>query len=135
MKKFVIVTNKKFPISSQMNAVGHLCIGFGNRLEKENMHMRAFRNDYDHDVSYLTDYPLILLTTKKNSKLIELHHHIQETNIVSLVFYEVMLKESISEQEKTISDSEPKDLSYVAVGMFGETSTVDTFTKKFSLLQ
>lgn len=133
MKKFVIVVNAKYPTGNLLNAVGHLSIGFGDYLENKNM--RTFNNFMGERVSYLTDYPLIILKAKNSNQLHTLYQKAKEANLDHQVFYDNMIHQTIPDQEKNISKNNTNALEHVAVGLFGNEEDFRSLTKKFSLFK
>jgi hypothetical protein len=135
--KFIVVVDRNCSMTQIVNAVGHLSLGLGHHSSTSSADYSIFNNNEVGDVSYLTDYPLIILGAKSSLQLFNLHQSILNgsVSIAHNVFFENMFSHSVQEQLSQIKNEKISELKYIAIMMYGEDAEISGFVKKFSLLR
>jgi hypothetical protein len=135
MKKFTVIVNEKSSVPTQINAVGHLCLGVGSLFGNNAAQMRTFTDKDGAFVATLTDYPLIILSARNAEHLRNAHQLAVVANVHCSVFVECMRTADPDEQERNIGDTSIGSHEYIAVLLFGSADELKPLTKKFSLLR
>jgi hypothetical protein len=133
--KFVAVLNPKIEIAQLMNALGHITAGLiaeTKNLEEMQFLKYEFQADWATS-SVLSLYPFIVLKAKNSNQLKTLHHSASETGIAHNVFTDSMLGNSAIDQIEATKNTNPQDLIYFCVVLFGKSDRLATLTRKFSL--
>ncbi len=134
MKKFVVIVDRNYESPLLMNAVGHLALGMGDMLESSEGKYSIFSDADNVEVSYLTDYPLIVLGAKSSDKLFSTHMKAIEVGVVHNVYYDIMFSGSVEQQLHCINEDKSSCQKYVAIMLFGDSELLDPLTKRISLL-
>jgi hypothetical protein len=135
MKKFVAVLDRNYGAPFLLNALGHLSIGMGDMLKDSGVEYSEFQDTNGKSVSYLTDYPLIILGAKSGEKIKTIYEKAELEGVKINVYYDIMFSGSVSEQlENTKSKSYDKQ-KFVGILLFGEVEVLNVLTKRISLLK
>jgi hypothetical protein len=132
--KFVAVLNKKVPVGSVMNALGHMSAGLAASYTKSD-EMR-FDNYQDADGNahpHISDNPFIILQADNSNKLRMLRVALIEAGIHFVDFTSTMTVGTYAEQQERTRSTPEAELEYWGIAMFGEIERLAAPTKKFSL--
>jgi hypothetical protein len=130
--KLVAVMNKSIDPGKIMNALAHMCIGFGAKLGKEALYLIAYQ-DKDHNVyPDISKMPFIILSANSN-KINNLRKSAIESTIQYSVFTDTMTIGTWEEQVAKTQLAAEKDISFMGIVIFGDWGKVTDLTKKFSL--
>lgn len=130
--KLVAVLNKSIPTGSLMNALAHLCIGFGAKIGQEPLRLTNYRDADGGDHPFISEIPFIILEANSN-KIRALRQAAIEQGIIFSDFTDTMTVGTYEEQIQRSAETPEKDLIYYGIVLFGDWSKVTTLTKKFSL--
>lgn len=133
--KFSIVLNPGHPLSTQLNALGHVCVGLSDLAPPPSREMRSFRDADDVFVASMTDHPLIVLTARNATQIRQIYSAAQAQALNYNVFCIDMKDGLPADQEAAVRDKTGQDLDIVAIGIFGDGDTLRDLTKKCSLFR
>ena len=139
--KFVAILNKKIPLPTLFNALGHMAAGIGATAtgtadSAKTANAMEFLQYKDADGGLhpqISKHPFIILAAKNGNQLRHFRQQLQEQGLPFTDFTHTMLGSSAAEQlEKTRACPEA-DLEYYGICTFGAAEGLDVLTKKFSL--
>lgn len=124
--------NEKIEPGIIMNALAHMCIGFGSAIGKEPLRLT---NYVDADEGYhpnISEMPFMILKANSN-KLRALRLAALEAGIPCVDFTDTMTVGTYLEQVERTRQTKEADLVYYGVVLFGDWEKVSELTRKFSL--
>lgn len=130
--KLVAVMNEKIEPGVIMNALAHMCIGFGSALGKEPLRLTNYIDAEGGSHPHISEMPFMILKTTSN-KLRALRIAAQEAGISMSDFTDTMTGGTYSEQIERTKQTKETDLIYYGVVLFGEWEKVSELTRRFSL--
>lgn len=130
--KLVAVMNEKIEHGIIMNALAHMCIGFGAEIGKELLRLSDYEDADGESHPWISEMPFMILKTNSN-KLRTLRQAAKEAGIKSTDFTNTMTIGTYIEQLDLTKQTKESDLIYYGVVLFGEWGKVSELTKKFSL--
>jgi Protein of unknown function (DUF2000) len=135
--KFVVILNKKLETGAVLNASAHIALGLRNRATSEANKNMKFLDFIDNDGGLhpsISALSLIVLRSTsseiRKARNIAIAHDILFTDFTS-----TMTGDTYVEQLERTKETDEADLQYYGLGLFGEKSILDKFTKKLSLWQ
>lgn len=130
--KLVAVMNEKIEPGIIMNALAHMCIGFGAKIGKEPLRLCDYVDADGGSHPNISEMPFMILKANSN-KLRALRQAAREAGIQYADFTDTMTIGTYLEQiERTLQVKE-EDLTYFGVVLFGDWQKVSELTRKFSL--
>lgn len=133
--KFVIILNKKLETGAVLNASAHIALGLRNRATLEANKNMKFLDFIDNDGGLhpsISALSLIVLRGTsgeiRKARNVAIAHDILFTDFTS-----TMTGDTYVEQLERTKETTEADLQYYGLGLFGEKSILDKFTKKLSL--
>lgn len=130
--KLVAVMNEKIEPGIGMNALAHLCLGFGAFLGAGPLRLANYQDQDGNSHSHISEMPFIIL--KGNStKLRALRQAAKEAQLAYSDFTDTMTVGTYIEQLERTKQTKEIDLIYYGVVLYGEWELVTQLTKKFSL--
>lgn len=130
--KLVAVMNEKVEPGVVMNALAHLCIGFGAAIGKESLRLTHYIDADGGSHPHISEMPFMILKANSN-KLKALKQAAQEAGIQCVDFTDTMTIGTYLEQLKRTKQTKEEQLVYYGVVLFGDWEKVSALTKKFSL--
>lgn len=133
--KFVAIVNKDLEVGKALNAIAHSCAGLVGLAEKELKEKMSFIDFEDKDGfihKSISGLSLIVLRGK-NNEIKKARQNFIDNNVLFTDFTETMTKDTYKEQLEKTQETSNEDMYYFCVAAFGEKSTIDPITKKFSL--
>lgn len=130
--KLVAVMNKSIPAGSLMNALAHMCIGFGASIGPEALRLTNYKDADGGDHPQISEIPFIILEGNSN-KIRNLRKAAAENGIAFVDFTHTMVAGGYEEQIINSSKTPEQDLTYYGIALFGDWEKVTALTKKFSL--
>lgn len=124
--------NEKVEPGVIMNALAHMCIGFGAEIGKEPLQLIDYI-DADGGVhSSISRMPFMILKGNSN-KIKALKEVAEDAGIDIVTFTDTMTKGSYLDQLERMKNTHEADLIYYGIVLFGDWAKVSELTKKFSL--
>ena len=130
--KLVAVMNEKVEPGVVMNALAHLCIGFGAAIGKESLRLTHYIDADGGSHPHISEMPFMILKANSN-KLKALKHAAQQAGIQCVDFTDTMTIGTYLEQLERTKQTKEEQLVYYGVVLFGDWEKVSALTKKFSL--
>ncbi len=124
--------NEKIDSGVIMNALAHMCIGFGAELGKENLRLSTYVDANDTVHPFISEMPFIILKTNSN-KIRALRLAAKEAGIKCVDFTNTMTDGTYLEQLERTQKTKEEDLIYYGIVLFGDWAKVTELTRKFSL--
>lgn len=130
--KLVAVMNEKIEPGIIMNALAHMCIGFGSDIGKEPLRLTNYVDADEGSHPNISEMPFMILKANSN-KLRALRLAALEAGIQCVDFTDTMTVGTYVEQVERTRQTKEADLVYYGVVLFGDWQKVSELTKKFSL--
>lgn len=130
--KLVAVMNEKIEPGVIMNALAHMCIGFGASIGKDPLRLTDYIDADGKNHPHISEMPFMIL--KANSNKIKLtRESALQANIQCVDFLDTMTIGTFTEQLEKTKLTKDADLIYYGVVLFGDWNKVSEITRKFSL--
>lgn len=133
--KLVAVVNKKIETGVLMNAVAHMCLGFGARTGPAELHLMDYKNAEGFAYPNISKMPFIILREDNSNKIAKLLMEAKAAGIQYSVFTNTMTEGTWEDQEARTLASQPEEIVYYGIVLFGPKETVTELTKKLSLFK
>jgi len=130
--KLVAVMNEKIEPGVIMNALAHMCIGFGSDIGKEPLRLTKYIDADEGSHSNISEMPFMILQANSN-KIRALRQAAIEAEIQYIDFANTMTVGSYLEQIERTKQTKEADLIYYGIVLFGNWDKVSELTRKFSL--
>lgn len=132
--KFIAVLNKKIPVGSLMNALGHMAAGLaGSYPDIPQMRFDTYVDGSGEEHKSISDYPFIILAADNSNQIRTLRGELQGAGIHFVDFTGTMTVGTYAEQKERTKATPEADLEYYGLCAFGNKITLSQLTKKFSL--
>ena len=130
--KLVAVMNEKIEPGVIMNALAHMCIGFGSDIGKEPLRLTNYIDADGGSHPNISEMPFMILRANSN-KIRGLRLAAHEAAIRYVDFTDTMTVGSYLEQIEKTKQTKETDLIYYGIILFGDWEKVSELTRKFSL--
>lgn len=130
--KLVAVMNEKIEPGVIMNALAHMCIGFGSEIGKEPLRLTNYIDGDEDSHPNISEMPFMILKANSN-KIRALRQTAQQAGIKLVDFTDTMTIGSYVEQLERTKQVKEADLIYYGIVLFGSWDKVSELTRKFSL--
>jgi hypothetical protein len=130
--KLVAVMNEKVESGIIMNALAHMCIGFGSEIGKEPLRLTSYIDADGGSHPNISEMPFMILKANSN-KIRALRQAAVQSGIKCIDFTDTMTIGSYIEQLERTKQTKETDLIYYGVVLFGSWDKVSELTRKFSL--
>jgi len=130
--KMVAVMNEKIEPGVLMNALAHMCIGFGAVIGSEKLRLCDYMDANGNSHPAISEMPFMILKANSN-KIRALRQAAIEAGIRYTDFTHTMTVGSYVEQLELTKQTKEEDLIYYGIVLFGDWEKVSLLTKKFSL--
>lgn len=130
--KLVAVMNEKIDPGVIMNALAHMCIGFGSVIGKEPLRLTDYVDADAGGHPHISEMPFMILKANSN-KIRTLRQAAAEGGIRCVDFTDTMTIGTFVEQLERTKQTKEADLIYYGIVMFGNWDKVSELTRKFSL--
>ena len=130
--RLVAVMNKAVEPGKVMNALAHMCIGFGSELGKENLELMDYVDSSENIYPNISKMPFIVLRAN-SSKINWLRKEAINNNIKYSVFTETMTIGTWEDQKSKTAETPEEEMIYYGIALFGDIRIVSEITRKFSL--
>ncbi|MCI0381753.1 MAG: DUF2000 domain-containing protein [Chlamydiae bacterium] len=131
-KKLVAVMNEKIEMGIALNALAHMCIGFGASIGKETLRLLNFVDANGGDHPNISEMPFIILKANSN-KIKTLRQSAKTAGMDFVDFTDTMTVGTYLEQLERTKQTKEENLIYYGIVLFGKWEEVSQLTKKFSL--
>jgi len=130
--KLVAVMNEKIEPGVIMNALAHMCIGFGAEIGKEALRLTTYVDADGGKHPHISEMPFMILKAN-SSKIRGLRQLATEAGIKFVDFTSTMTVGTFTEQLERTAQVKESDLTYYGIVLFGDWDKVSELTRKFSL--
>ena len=130
--KLVAVMNEKIEPGIIMNALAHMCIGFGSEIGKEPLRLTNYIDADGGSHPSISEMPFMILKANSN-KIRGLRQSAAESGIKCVDFTSTMTIGTYLEQLARTKETKEADLVYYGIVLFGDWEKVSELTRKFSL--
>ncbi len=133
-KRFVAILNRKIETGKLMNALGHMTAGLGGGSGKAEEMCFLQYQDKDGGIHPNTSHFAFIVLRADNSNQIRTVRSEAIARGVPFTDFTHTMTDGTSAQQMEQTRSTPEaELEYYGICLFGETSIIREFTKKFSL--
>lgn len=133
--KLVAVVNKKIETGVLMNALAHMCLGFGAHTGATELHLMDYKNAEGFIYPNISKMPFIILKEENSNRIGKLLKEAKEAGIQYSVFTNTMTEGTWEDQEARTLATKPEEIVYYGIVLFGPKEIVTNLTKKLSLLR
>lgn len=130
--KLVAVMNEKIEPGIIMNALAHMCIGFGSEIGKEPLRLTNYVDGDGGSHPSISEMPFMILKANSN-KIRTLRQQAQAEGIMFVDFTNTMTIGTYLEQIERTKQTKEEELIYYGIVLFGDWQKVSELTRKFSL--
>jgi hypothetical protein len=130
--KLVAVMNEKIEPGIIMNALAHMCIGFGGQIGKEPLRLTNYIDADGGSHPNISEMPFMILKANSN-KIRGLRQATLTAGIQFVDFTDTMTIGTYQEQIERTSQVKDESLIYYGIVLFGDWEKVSELTRKFSL--
>ncbi len=131
--KLVAVVNRQIERGAAMNALAHMCLGFGAHMGAEELHLMDYENADGFIYPNISKMPFIILREKNSNKIANLLMKAQEAGIHYSVFTNTMTEGTWEDQKARTCATKPAEIIYYGIVLYGPKEIVTEMTKKLSL--
>ncbi len=124
--------NEKIEPGVIMNALAHMCIGFGSDIGKEPLRLTNYIDADGGSHPNISEMPFMILKANSN-KIRALKLAAREAGIQCVDFTDTMTVGTYTEQIELTKQKKDADLVYYGIVLFGDWTKVSELTRKFSL--
>lgn len=124
--------NEKIEPGVIMNALAHMCIGFGAEIGKEPLRLTHYTDADRESHPSISEMPFMILKANSN-KIRALRLAAIAAGIRCVDFTDTMTIGTYLEQIEKTKQTKEADLIYYGVVLFGDWGKVSELTRKFSL--
>jgi hypothetical protein len=132
-KRFIAILNKKMDLGRSLNVLGHISVGLANLLPAGEAKYVNYTDMDGNAHPNLSHYPFIVLKADNSNKIRKVREEAQARGILFTDFTHTMTHGGSSVQQAMTAATKEADLEYLGICLFGDTSVLSEFTKKFSL--
>ncbi len=132
--KLVAVMNQSLEPGVAMNALAHMCIGFGAKLGAEELQLIDYIDAEGNAYPNISKMPFIILKASSN-KLRSLRLAAIQEGMAFAAFTDTMTVGTWEDQISKTKQTPEADLNYFGIVLYGDWQKVTEFTRKFSLLK
>lgn len=130
--KLVAVMNEKIEPGIIMNALAHMCIGFGSDIGKDPLRLTNYIDANGGSHPNISEMPFMILKANSN-KIKGLRQAAIEAGIKFVDFTHTMTIGTYVEQIELTKQTKEEDLIYYGIVLFGDWNKISELTRKFSL--
>lgn len=130
--KMVAVMNEKIESGVIMNALAHMCMGFGSVIGKEPLRLSNYVDAGGNSHPSISEMPFMILKANSN-KIRGLRQAAIAEGIQFVDFTDTMTVGTYVEQLERTRLTKEEELIYYGIVLFGDWAKVSALTKKYSL--
>lgn len=130
--KLVAVMNEKIEPGIIMNALAHMCVGFGSEIGKEHLRLTNYIDGDGGSHPSISEMPFMILKANSN-KIRGLRKAAIEGGIQFVDFTNTMTSGTYVEQIERTKQTKEDALIYYGIVLFGDWNKITELTRKFSL--
>ena len=116
-----------------MNALAHMCLGFGAHMGVEELHLMDYENADGFIYPNISKMPFIILREKNSNKIANLLMKAKEAGIQYSVFTNTMTEGTWEDQKARTLVTKPEEIIFYGIVLYGPKEIVTEMTKKLSL--
>jgi hypothetical protein len=131
--KLVAIVNKQVDVGVLMNAVAHMCLGFGAHMGHTELHLMDYKNAEGFVYPNISKMPFIILREKNSNKIAALLSKAKEAGLQYSVFTNTMTEGTWQDQERKTATTTQTEMVFYGLVLFGPEKIVSELTKKLSL--
>lgn len=131
--KLVAVANKQIETGVVLNAIAHMCLGFGAHMGPSDLHLMDYQNADGFVYPNISKMPFIILREKNSNKIGSLLMNAKEAGIQYSVFTNTMTEGTWEDQKARTLATKGEEVIYYGIVLYGPKEIVTEMTKKLSL--
>lgn len=131
--KLVAVVNKQIEMGVAMNALAHMCLGFGAHMGVSELHLMDYENANGFIYPNISKMPFIILREKNSNKIGGLLMKAKEVGVQYSVFTNTMTEGTWEDQKARTLATKPDEIIFYGIVLYGPKEIVTEMTKKLSL--
>ncbi len=131
--KLVAVVNKQIDRGVAMNALAHMCLGFGAHSGIEELNLMDYKNADGFIYPNFSKMPFIILSEKNSNKIANLLMKAKEAGIQYSVFTNTMTEGTWEDQQARTLATKTEQIIFYGIVLYGPKEIVTEMTKKLSL--
>lgn len=130
--KLVAVMNEKIEPGIVMNALAHMCIGFGSEIGKDLLRLTNYVDADGGSHPSISEMPFMILKANSN-KIRGLRQAALEAGLKFVDFTNTMTIGTYIEQIERTNQTKEEEFIYYGIVLFGDWNKISELTRKFSL--
>jgi hypothetical protein len=134
-QKFVIIINKKLDVGVALNAGAHISLGLVSRVTTEVVKEMMFLDFIDKDGGIHPNISALSLIVLRGTsgEIRKARNEAIARNVLFTDFTNTMTGDTYIEQLERTKTTHEAELEYYGLGLFGEKTVLEEFTRKLSL--
>lgn len=133
--KLVAVVNKQIETGVLMNALAHMCLGFGAHMGADQFHLMDYKTADGVIYPNISKMPFIILREKNSNKMSALLAKAKEQGLHYSVFTNTMTEGTWEDQQKRTLESQSENVIIYGLVLYGPEDIVKEMTRKLSLFK
>lgn len=132
--KFVVVLNRSYELPQLVSGIGHVTAGLVASLSKDldELSFVEYQTADGETYPWISDWPFIILKAR-GGQLQTLRETLKFRQLPHSTYLDTMLTGGSAHQQKITRERNASEVAVLAVATFGDRTTIDELTKKFSL--
>ena len=130
--KLVAVMNEKVEPGVIMNALAHMCIGFGSHIGEDPLRLTDYIDADGGSHPHISEMPFMILKANSN-KIRGLRQAARSKGIRCVDFTQTMTMGTYTEQLERTKQTKEEAMIFYGIVLFGDWDEVSELTRKFSL--
>lgn len=131
--KLVAVLNKQIEMGIAMNALAHMCLGFGAHMGPSDLHLMDYENAEGFLYPNISKMPFVILREKNSNKIATLLMKAKEAGLQYSVFTNTMTEGTWEDQKARTLGTKSEEIIFYGIVLFGPKEIVTEMTRKLSL--
>lgn len=131
--KLVAVVNKQIEMGVAMNALAHMCLGFGAHMGPSDLHLMDYQNAEGFIYPNISKMPFVILREKNSNKIATLLMKAKEAGLQHSVFTNTMTEGTWEDQKARTLATKSEEIIFYGIVLFGPKEIVTAMTRKLSL--
>lgn len=127
------MVNKQIERGVAMNALAHMCLGFGAHMGASELHLMDYENADGFIYPNISRMPFIILREKNSNKIATLLMRAKEAGIQYTVFTNTMTEGTWEDQKARTLATKAEEIIFYGIVLYGQKEIVTEMTKKLSL--
>ena len=131
--RFAVVLNKSYEIGQMLSAIGHVTAGLaGSFQDASSLRLVTYEDASGDEYPFISHWPFLIMRAS-GGQLKSLRAGLRDDGLPCVTYLDTMFSGGSDAQQDATRARKSDDIAIVALGTFGERSSLDPHTRKLSL--